>query len=262
MGNKVYVKGNIFSTSGYHLGKEFVCGAPEKYSAGAVKVLFGDLQLDSNVHLEPYYMYIAEGDIAVAGGDIAILHSPSSVFDLYNSEIEKIEKLSTLSVPADLQSTFYRQLFIGVIGAFELFMTEILTSLVMGDEQYYHDFIKKTDCKISLKDIELGAPILDQAIYKVIHDINAHNLKKMRSLFKNVFNVEIPDTSRLGRFIEKRHDLVHRSGNSVEDRTLRYIEIPRDELLELIKVSNEFVNGMMAVLEDPIKQWEEDLIID
>ena len=137
----------------------------------------------------------------------------------------------------------------------------MFTLLVMGDELYYHTFLKETDYKISLKDIELGGPILDKAIYKVIHNINAHQLKNIKKLFKNVFEVDIPNTTDLGRYIATRHDLVHRNGNTIEDRSLKYVDISSEKLQDLIRVSNKFVENLMIALEKPIKHWEEDLNI-
>jgi hypothetical protein len=76
-------------------------------------------------------------------------------------------------------------------------------------------------------------------------------------VFKNVFDVNIPNTSELGRYIEKRHDLVHRNGNSVDDRTLRYVDITDKILQDLILVVDTFVDHLMDALVLPIEKWNE-----
>ena len=101
--------------------------------------------------------------------------------------------------------------------------------------------------------------MLDKAIYKIIHSINAHKLKEIKDVFKNVFDVTIPNTTELGRYIEKRHDLVHRNGNSVDDRTLRYVDITDRVLQDLILVVDTFVNHLMDALVLPIGKWNEGL---
>jgi len=261
MSRIVFVEGNIIAYSGYNEAKNLVSLAGDELKEKAIEVIDSDLELYKSGQLCPYYTYVAKGGISSLGNNLGCIPSAQHVLDLYNSEIMKIEELFKLEVPDYLHSTHYRHLFIGVIGALELFITEIVTLLVMGDELYYHTFLKETDYKISLKDIELGGPILDKAIYKVIHNINAHQLKNIKKLFKNVFEVDIPNTTDLGRYIATRHDLVHRNGNTIEDRSLKYVDISSEKLQDLIRVSNKFVENLMIALEKPIKHWEEDLNI-
>ena len=255
MSRIVFVEGNIIAYNGYNEAKNLICLAGDEFKEKAIEVIDGDLKLYKSGQLCPYYTYVARGGISSLGNNLGCIPSAQYVLDLYNSEIMKIEELFKLEVPDYLHST----LFIGVIGALELFIAEIVTLLVMGDELYYHTFLKETDYKISLKDIELGGPILDKAIYKVIHKINTHKLKNIRKLFKDVFEVDIPNTTDLGRNIETRHDMVHRNGKTIGDRSLKYVDVSSENLQDLIRVSNKFVENLMIALEKPIKHWEEDL---
>lgn len=260
MKNKVFVRGNIISYSGFQLGKSFVTLASDDYEEGAIEVIDGDLILNHNDRIIPYYNYVANGGVTVVGGNIGCLPSPSNVIKLYTDEIEKIERLFHLSVPDDLRSTYNRQLFIGVIGSLELFLTEMISCLVLGDEDYYHAFLEKTNYKISLRDIEEGNLILDRAVYKVIHGINTHKLGDVKNLFQNVFGISFPSTQKIGEYVATRHDLVHRNGNSAEDRTLKYVEIPDEKIVSLIKVCNDFVSELMKALDEPIKKWNDGLL--
>ena len=253
----VFVEGDIIAYSGKHFAKEFVCLATDEYKEKAIEVINGNLELYEHNRIIPYYIYAARGGVASVSATLGVVHSPRNVLNLYKEEIEKIKRLLNLEVPDDLRSTHNRHLFIGVIGTLELFLSEIISCLVLGEEQFYHNFIENTSYKISLKDIEEGGQMLDKAIYKVIHNINAHKLKEIKDVFKNVFDVNIPNTSELGRYIEKRHDLVHRNGNSVDDRTLRYVDITDKILQDLILVVDTFVDHLMDALVLPIEKWNE-----
>lgn len=255
----IFVEGNIVAYSGNHLAKGLVCLATDEYKERAVEVINGDLELYEHNRIIPYYTYAARGGVTSLGHNLGVVHSPSIVLNLYKEEIEKIKRLLNLVVSDDLRQTHNRHLFIGVIGALELFLSEMISCLVLGEEQFYHNFVEKTNYKISLRDIEEGGQMLDKAIYKVIHNINAHKLKEIKDVFKNVFEVDIPNTSELGRYIEKRHDLVHRNGNSVDDRSLRYVDITDGILQDLIRVVDTFVDHLMDALTLPIEKWNESL---
>lgn len=259
MMQKVFVKGNIVVYSGNHLAKGFVALASCEDETEFVNTINGDLNLYEDSQLIPYYTYYAKGGITVASGSLRCISSPLNILNLYQSEIDKIEKFLSLSIPDDLRSVYNRHLFIGIIGAFELFLTEMITCLVLGEEDFYNAFVEKTNYKISLKDIEKGKLILDRAIYKVIHNINTHKLNEIKELFNTVFGIKVPDIQKLGEYIKKRHDLVHRNGNRYDDRKLIYVDISNDEVISLINVSKEFVDGMMSLLSEQIRQWDEGL---
>ena len=234
----VFVEGNIIAYSGNHLAKGLVCLATDKYKEKAVEVINGDLELYEHNRIIPFYTYAARGGVTSLGHNLGVVHSPSNVLNLYKEEIEKIKRLLNLVVPEDLRPTHNRHLFIGVIGTLELFLSEMISCLVLGEEQFYHNFIENTSYKISLKDIE-------------------EELKEIKDVFKNVFDVNIPNTTELGRYIEKRHDLVHRNGNRVDDRTLRYVDITDRILQDLILVVDTFVDHLMDALVLPIEKWNE-----
>ena len=258
MAKIVYVKGNIIAYSGTHIAKDFICLAPKEYEQDAVEVIDGDLILYNKDHVKPFYVYAASGGVTAAGGDLGCHYYPDGVYDSYKKELEQIRELIQLEIPSHLRSAYNRQIYISVIGALELFITEIISSLVMGDEFYYNEFHYKSNSKISLSDVEADDNALDKAIYKVIHKINAHDLKYVKNLFKNVFDVKELDTQRLGEYIKTRHDMVHRNGNSVNDHSLQYIEVTDENIQGLIDVCNQFVQNLMLNLEGPIKHWHDN----
>ena len=258
MGRIIFVEGNIIAYKGNHVAKNLVALAGNDYKDKAIEVIEGDLNLYKNGQMIPYYTYAASKGITAAGGSLGLIHAPTNVLDIYKEEIEKIKRISSLQIPNNLQSTLYRQLFVGVIGALELSITEFFTCLILGDEYYYREFINKTDYKISLKDLDLGGATLDKAIYDVIHNLNTHRLDKIKVLIKDVFDINMPNYTDLGRYIKLRHDLVHRCGNCVGNRSLKYVDITKDTLTKLIHICDEFVDEFMVAFEKPIEHWDSN----
>ena len=258
MAKIVYVKGNIVAYGGTHIAKGFICLAPKEYEQDAVEVIDGDLILYNKDYVKPFYVYAASGDVTAAGGDLGCHYYPDGVYDSYKKELEQIRELIQLEIPSHLRSAYNRQIYISVIGALELFITEMITSLAMGDEFYYNEFHYKSNLKISLTDFEANENALDKVVYKVIHKINAHDLKTIKNIFKNVFNVTDLNIQKLGQYIKTRHDMVHRNGNSVSDHRLQYIDVTNEDIQGLIDVCNQFVRDLMEKLKEPIKHWHDN----
>ena len=139
----VYDKVNIVACSGNHFAKGFICLATEDYEKDAIEVIDGDLILNKNDHIKPFCVYAVRGGVTAAGGNLGWIHYPEDVYDLYKKELEQIRELIQLEIPSYLRSAYNRQLYISVIGAIELFITEMISSLVMGDKFYYNEFHNK-----------------------------------------------------------------------------------------------------------------------
>lgn len=259
MANVVLVKGNIIGMSGCHVVKEF-CLVSEYYAEYALKVIEGDLILDEHAQTLPYCIYAATRGVSTLGiGTLQVLFRPLNIYSLYQREINKIQELMQVPIPQHLQSVQYRILYIGVVSVLEFFLTELFCSLVLGDKDYYDSFISNSQVKIPLSKLEQSAANMQKTIHKAIHDYNAHDLKKMSKLYKKVLDVSFPDYSNLASNIETRHDMVHRNGFEVSDKTIKYIDITKDRLLSLIDTCNEFVEQLWRNMQTPVRKWNEDI---
>lgn len=231
----VLVKGNIIGMAGCHVARNFVCLVPDSYQNSAMSIIEGDLILDKNSRILPYCIYAATGGVSTLGLNILqITPHPTDVFSLYKQEIYKIQELLQVPIPQHLQNDLNRLLYINVVGALESFITELLGSFVMGDKVYFDAFIEKSQVRIPLSKLIESASDIPQAIHKAIHEFNAHDLRKMNNLYKAVLDISFPDYGELSSKIKTRHDLVHRNGYEVKDKTIKYIEITPSMILELI----------------------------
>lgn len=257
MENIVLVKGNIIGKSGCHVVKEMICPLVIDEN-DVVEVYDGDLILDNTYRSKSYCVYAATVGIVTMGKAILqVLNRPNSVYLMYQKEMEKCRDFLQISMPQHLQSDYYRHLYINIIGVLEFFLTELLESLVLGDKNNYSEFINKSNFKIPLSKLEESAFDMQNTIHKAIHDINAHDLKKIGSIFNNVFGVVFPDYSLLGKKIKTRHDLIHRNGYGVASKTITYVEVTNDMILSLMDTCNSFTNQLMSNLQDKINKWNE-----
>ena len=163
-------------------------------------------------------------------------------------------------VPEHLKSTHFRQQYIDVIGSLELFINEMLASLVLGQKEFYNAFISKSAYKIPLSKIVESANNLQKTIYQLIHTEVSHRLDRMGKIYHDVFDIDFPPSGKLGEKIKTRHDFVHRNGFQVKDKSLEYMDVSSEDVLSLIKVSNEFVETLYEsiVKKGIISKWDED----
>lgn len=257
----VLVKGNIIGRSGNHVIKGWVALASRNIEKEALEVTEGDLILDNNYSAKPYCIYVATGGVsAIANNCIFVLPHPSMVLKLYKNEIIKIHELMNVLVPEHLKSTHFRQQYIDVIGSLELFINEMLASLVLGQKEFYNAFISKSAYKIPLSKIVESANNLQKTIYQLIHTEVSHRLDRMGKIYHDVFDIDFPPSGKLGEKIKTRHDFVHRNGFQVKDKSLEYMDVSSEDVLSLIKVSNEFVETLYEsiVKKGIISKWDED----
>jgi len=257
MKDLVYVDGNIVAKSGRHLAKEWIAPAPEEYKKNAVNIIEGDLNLDDNNQFWSYFSYAAKSGItSYNSGGIEIIPSPHNIRDLFDNDINKIRDLLNLQVPEHLVSELNRHLYVGIISDLELFLTEMLSCLVLGNEGFYHSFVEKTDCYISLHESKEELYNNPLKIFRYIHkNINYHRLKNVGELYASVFNIDFPSDDRLQQMIINRHDLAHRGGYTLKEHYIVHIDITKTMVCELIKACEMFIDELMAALQESITKW-------
>lgn len=238
MENVIYVTGNILSESGYHVAKNWICLAGEEFKNGAIQVIEGDLVMTKDFYTIPYCVYAAAGGVTCTYGNIAWFGDAEFLLHRYQNNIEKLKQLAELRVPENLIDDHIKCLNAGVFAEFESFMIELLSTLILSDKSRYEDFIKR-------KNIDKDGNTLNN-VYKSIHFILGHKLKELKAEYK-ALQIELPNTSVIGRYIEYRHDVIHRSGKKVMGNHLKTLTFTKEKLFELIEDFDAYV---MAVIKE------------
>lgn len=256
MRNIVFVKGNIIGIAGHHYATEWVALAPESWQTEAVQVIDGDLVLDENYQIMPYCIYCATGGVTALGVNmISASYGPTYIKEQYHCSIQETKQLLQIVVPEQLHSNYYKLIYIGVIGCLESFITELLACLVLGNRDFFSLFVQKYNYKISLGEIENLSKNMLHTVFDIIYKINAHDLKKIKDVYSQVFSIDFPSTAELGRMIKTRHNLVHRNGYKVDHNVLKQEDIDTNDILSLINACDRFVEELISELSDCINKW-------
>ncbi|WP_157998129.1 HEPN domain-containing protein [Aquimarina agarivorans] len=169
----------------------------------------------------------------------------------FNDEISNLSSLLTLEIKKpELEKILNRQLFIGVIGTMETFLSEVFIKLTLENKDYLKNFIsshpKFKAGKFELKDIFKEYEIIEETAKKVMLDTIYHNLPTVSSMFKSTFKIEFPSIAKVSKFVKLRHDLVHRNGMTKEGEPVPISDV---EIVNLIDEVSKFVNEIAKNLE-------------
>lgn len=168
----------------------------------------------------------------------------------YRAEIANLQTLSNIEVAdAMLQAILYRQVFIGIIGAMEAFLSEAFINLTFDNEEYFKSFIKchpeYKQRRFDLCDIYDELSILKETAKKTMLDTIYHNLPTVKNMYMDTFKIKFPDIKEVYAYVLKRHDLVHRNGKTKEGVS---VEIDKSTLQDLVLKVNHLVENIVTEL--------------
>lgn len=164
-------------------------------------------------------------------------------FRLKNS-LKSVSKLVAHSKDFDQQERKFSNMmnFNFCITLLEAYLSEVFTRAVFSSQKTKTQFLKKDlnlgPSKILIGDIFETLDNIDNKIKMQISKTSFHNLSQMKSMFEAILEIDIGDIAGLIKYVEKRHDFVHRGGKTTEGKT---VETNEKEIGQLIKRIEKFV---------------------
>ncbi|CAM4212224.1 hypothetical protein SAMN06265348_10636 [Pedobacter westerhofensis] len=188
----------------------------------------------------------------------AISSSPG-LSDNFDLEIEKLRKLNEVDLKNDeLNAILKRQIYIGVMGTMETFLSETFVKLALANPVNLEKFVKSNpefaNRKFDLKDVFEAYKNIEQTAKGVMLDTIYHNLPVVREMYRSTFEIGFPEIKEPIQCVKMRHDLVHRNGKT-KDGTAHVLD--SDTIDSTIATVRELVGGIVAEIDA-----KEDLEID
>ena len=164
--------------------------------------------------------------------------------------IDDIRELAEAAVDREAAPCLFRLLYINVITVLETFLCDAFVNIVLRDADLRRKLIENTDefrkQKLSLSDIFKAVDDADEAVKKYLSRIVWHNLARVRGMYRDVLNVQFPESSPIFRAIKIRHDLVHRNGKTTDGES---IPIDKGHVLLLAREAEDFVKRINSQFE-------------
>lgn len=172
-------------------------------------------------------------DIEVSADYLTVFQS--SIMDILSLLAEPVE-----SPPS--RRYLNRLLYGNVITALECFLSDFFTYRINEDRKLFRKFIETTPAfkqqNLTVSEVFRAMDAIDQRAKSYLSNVVWHRLKIVASAYKNVLDVEFPDTKELRGVIKVRHELVHRNGKK-EDGTTH--EIEESDIRSAIRLAEELV---------------------
>jgi hypothetical protein len=148
-----------------------------------------------------------EFEIEIEAGRPTVFEN--SVFDILGVFAEPIQS------PA--REYVNRLLYVNVVTALESFLSDFFSYRINQDPNLLRKFVETTPAfkeqKIPVSDVFRAMDAIEKRAESYLSSIVWHRLKIVAALYKNVLDIEFPDTRELHETVIKlRHELVHRNG--------------------------------------------------
>jgi len=168
----------------------------------------------------------------------------------FHEEIENLERLNEVEFEdKNLESILKRQVFVGVIGTLETFLSDTFINLTMDNDDYFKKFVETYPAfkqqKFELRHLFVEEGRIKETVKIVLLDIIYHDLRKVGKMYAATFKIEFPKIGFLIKSILTRHDLVHRNGKTKEGQ---YVAVDKQVIIDLIEKMNKFVTEIADAL--------------
>ncbi|PKG96415.1 hypothetical protein CXF92_01070 [Pseudomonas sp. Choline-3u-10] len=168
----------------------------------------------------------------------------TTFYDVFATSILDTQSLMTLS-PENI--TLARLLYANVITAMETYLSDTMKKQALTREAIRRRFVETNETfkeKIVVQEIFRKMEGLSEEIIQTIDTMSFHNLEKTAGLYKAVLDTKFPSAhmADLKSAIEKRHDIVHRNGKTVQGKTVSVVMEDVEQLIELVDFTIKYID--------------------
>ena len=183
-----------------------------------------------------------ESDDDYADGLVTDIAAISDYHANFLYAINDVRTLADAGVDSEIASCLFRLLYINVITVIETFLSDAFSNTVLSDAGLRRKLIENTPefrkQKLSVSDIFKAVDDVDKTVKEYLSRIVWHNLARVSRMYRDVLNVQFPESTPMYRAIKIRHDLVHRNGKTKDGEP---IPIDRGHVLSLAREAEDFV---------------------
>ncbi len=164
-------------------------------------------------------------------------------YQKFLGEIKDLEEIMNIHIEENtLKNILHRQVYIGLIGTMETYLSETFIQQVLSNGTYFRNFIEThpqfRKRKLLLSEIFNEKENLQRTAKVVMLETIYHNLSNIKNMYTDTFKIQFPMIASISKSVSKRHDLVHRNGKTKNGLDLN---VSTEEITTLAKSLNTFV---------------------
>lgn len=173
-------------------------------------------------------------------------------FIVFSENIKNVRELNTLSdlTKNNVREHLKNMLYANVITSLETYLSDAFINTVKSNKIFLRQFVETFDNfrreKFELQELFNYYDNINEKATKAMLDVIYHDLPKVKGMYADTLNVNLPDLSNIYKAVLKRHDFVHRNGKT-KDGVKHTIE--SKDIEELCKYVFDFVNDINEQLK-------------
>lgn len=172
----------------------------------------------------------------------------------FKDAIYAIERLQEISIDDQvLRTALLRQLYIGVIGALETYLSDAFINKALNNDNFLKNFVEShpefRKQKIQLSEIYSASLSIKEKSKNVMLGTIYHKLPIVKEMYEATFDIVFPDISVMQKYITQRHDFIHRNGKTTDGKVLI---VSDNKLIELISTAVDFVEKLSYEIDNDI----------
>ena len=166
----------------------------------------------------------------------------------YKTFMERIADVNTLSATSELdskqQELLRKLLYSSLITALEAYLADLMSYWLKAENDVFRNFVRNCEAfkghKIPLASIYDKLDTLPEFVGKYVQGLVWHRLDKVIPPLTKALGIKMPEIDRLVEQILVRHDIVHRSGKTMDGKD---VTITQDKF-------NELRIGVISFIDD------------
>lgn len=187
----------------------------------------------------------SSNNTGISHRELAALTSVDNHSVVFKQAIIDVEELLMQEVSKGLLNKFYGMLFVNTITALETYLFDRFLSMVLNDEDLFRACVASSPRlnkqKITVSGIFETLNGLRETVTNELSEITWHNLPTVKSLYKQTMEVDMGDLGGLVRYVNIRHDIVHRNGRKVDGGVH---ELTAQDVAECLITVKQLVDSM------------------
>ncbi|WP_160680668.1 HEPN domain-containing protein [Clostridium sp. C8-1-8] len=189
----------------------------------------------------------------------------SEFYDVFNKNISNIKKLTQISIDDDdTAKVMNRLLYANIITAMETYLSDALIDTTFSSGELINNFSNSNEetvkRKISIYDALKGEKYILAIVNEDMRNILYHNIPKVKKIYKFTLDIDFhQEAEKLMKFVDVRHDIVHRNGKNKEKKE---IEISKEDIDDVINKVVEFITDLDSKLTFIVTNKSEEEIME
>jgi len=168
----------------------------------------------------------------------------SGIYKEFQKNFQNVEKLLRLKIEIhdnNLENYYLRMLYANIITTMEAYLSDRFIKEVLDNPDCIPKLLEHTfnNKKYTLKDAYDWIENKNENIVETLSKIVFHNLAKIKSMYKNILEIDFPESiDNIFLAVKNRHDIVHRNGKTKDHAELI---ITKENLKNLIEEVVAFI---------------------